>query len=129
MDEPIFLGIDEVLAFHEQQLELFGGEPGIGDRGLLESAIAQPQTTWFYDPTADLFDLAAAYAFHLAKNHAFNDGNKRTALEAALAFLEVNASGVVTSQEQMFAAMIRLTTSEWSKKEFAAFLRDSRLAL
>ena len=63
MNEPLFLTKEQILAYHEQQLSLFGGQPGLGDEGLLESALVQPQNTYLYDAQADLFDLAAAYAF------------------------------------------------------------------
>ena len=126
MSEPLFLTGEEVLAYHAQQLALFGGQAGVGDEGLLESALAQPQNLWLYNPQADLFDIAAAYAFHLAKNHPFNDGNKRTALHAALAFLEVNQASITASQDELYDAMIRLTTSELDKNGFAVFLRTHR---
>src|SRR2546423_7266710 len=103
---------------------LFGGSPGIGDAGLLESALVQPQNVHLYSPQADLFDIAAAYAFHLAKNHPFNDGNKRTALQAALSFLVINGLQTVVSQDVLYEAMIRLTIGAWSKDEFAEFLRS-----
>jgi death on curing protein len=122
--DPLFLSREEVLAYHSQQLSLFGGQAGIGDEGLLESALVQPQNTYLYNAQADLFDIAAAYAFHLAKNHPFVDGNKRTALQAALGFLAVNNVEVVPPQDEMYDAMIALTTSEWSKAKFAGFLRQ-----
>jgi death-on-curing protein len=93
-------------------------------RSRLESALAQPQTTWCYDSAADLFDLSAAYAFHLGKNHAFRDGNKREALHAALAFLHINGVVIAASQEAMYDAMWQLVTSVIDKKQFAAFLRN-----
>ena len=120
---PLFLTLDQVLRFHEQQIQMFGGAAEVLDAGLLESALVQPQTTWCYDATAELFDLAAAYVFHLAKNHAFRDGNKRVALHAGLAFLHVNGVSVVASQDEMFEATIQLVTSAIDKKQFAKFLR------
>ena len=123
---PQFLTKEQVLAYHRRQIELFGGAHGIIDAGLLDSALAQPQTTWCYDPTADLFVLAATYAFHLAKNHAFRDGNKRVALQAALAFLKVNGVTVEASQDDMFETMSRLVTSVIDKRAFAEFLRQHR---
>src|SRR5213595_3012223 len=97
--------------------------PGLADAGLLDSALAQPQNAYLYQPDADLFDIASAYAFHLGKNHPFTDGNKRTALHAALTFLEVNRVSVVANQDDLYDAMIRLTTSRMSKEDFAEFLR------
>src|SRR6266511_2762161 len=123
--DPLFLTLRQVLAYHQQQLALFGGEPGVGDQGLLESAIAHPQATWFYDPHASLFDIAAGYAFHITKNHPFNDGNKRTALHAALAFLQINQIEVIAPEYAMYDAMIALTTSQWMKSQFAEFLRNN----
>ena len=115
-----------MLRLHARQLHLHGGQAGVGDEGLLESALVQPQNLWLYQPQADLFDLAAAYAFHLAKNHAFNDGNKRVALHAALTFLEVNGTGITAQSEELYQAMIQLTTSKLDKEGFAKFLRLHR---
>ena len=126
MNGPLFLAREEVLQLHARQLQLHGGQAGVGDEGLLESALVHPQNLWLYQPQADLFDLAAAYAFHLAKNHAFNDGNKRVALHAALTFLEVNGTGITAQSEELYQAMIQLTTSELDKDGFAKFLRLHR---
>ena len=111
------------MELHRRQIELFGGDSGLGDPGLLESALAQPQNTYLYRTQTDLFDVASAYAFHLAKNHPFNDGNKRTALHAALTFLELNGMEIVVGQNALYEAMIRLTTGECDKDAFATFLR------
>ena len=75
---------------HAQSLDLFGGLPGIRDYNLLDSAVNRPVNKWNYDQSTNLFVLAAAYGFGLAKNHAFNDGNKRIALLSIRAFLFVN---------------------------------------
>ena len=124
MKEPLFLTKEEVRAYHDQQIGLFGGQSGVGDEGLFESTLAQPQNLYLYDSHADLHDIAAAYAFHLAKNHPFADGNKRTALQTALGFLAVNHTEIVSTQDELYEAMIRLTISEWSKGDFARFLRS-----
>ena len=124
MNEPLFLTKEEVLAYHAQQLSLFGGQSGLGDEGLLESALIQPQNTYLYNTQADLFDLASAYAFHIAKNHPFQDGNKRTALQAALGFLAVNQIEILSAPDELYEAMLRLTTSQWNKERFAGFLRS-----
>lgn len=126
MNAPHFLTKESVLALHAQQLRRHGGQAGLGDAGLLDSALFQPQNTWLYDVSADLFDVAAAYTFHLAKNHAFNDGNKRIALHAALAFLEVNGTGITAAPDALYEAVIRVTTSQISKGDFAGFLREHR---
>jgi death-on-curing protein len=80
----------QVKMLHAQSLDLFGGLPGIRDRNLLDSAVNRPLNKWNYDQSTNLFVLAAAYGFGIAKNHAFNDGNKRTALLSIRAFLFVN---------------------------------------
>lgn len=88
---PKFLTYDQVLALHKLQIEQFGGCHGVKDDGLLLSALAQPESgfgeEYFH---RDLFEMAAAYLFHLAKNHAFHDGNKRIAALTAAVFLEIN---------------------------------------
>ena len=88
---PFFLSIQQVLAIHRRVVEEFGGDPGIRDAGLLESAVAMPAAQvageFLHE---DLFAMAAAYLFHLCKNHPFLDGNKRTALSSALVFLVLN---------------------------------------
>jgi len=89
--EPEFLDLEEVLEIHALQLAEFGGLGGLRDQRLLESAVAQARATAFGQLLhGDLFEMAAAYLFHIVKNHAFVDGNKRTALLAALVFLDIN---------------------------------------
>lgn len=85
--EPVWLTDVQVKMLHTHAIKLFGGSPGVRDDGLLQSALARPVNLWAYDEDATLFQLAAAYGFGLAKNHAFIDGNKRIALLAVRAFL------------------------------------------
>jgi len=87
--EPVWLTADLVLAIHEQQLRLFGGPPGVRDLGALESALGRPRNRWAYEGS-ELPQLAAAYAFGIARNHPFVDGNKRTALLSIITFLGLN---------------------------------------
>ena len=89
MSEPIWLDVDEVVDMHAEQLAIFGGPEGIRDRGLLESAVLRPVNQWHYGQT-DMAALAAAYAFGLARNHAFVDGNERIAFHAMMVFLRGN---------------------------------------
>ncbi len=99
-EEPDFLTAEDVLLLHEGQLAAFGGADGIRDIGALDSATAMPQAT--FDGRfvhRDLFDMAAAYAFHVAQNHPFVDGNKRTGLAAALVFLDLHRAGSAPSRE------------------------------
>ena len=103
MIAPEFLDLEEVLEIHALQLDEFGGIAGVRDRGLLESAVEQPRATAFGELLhADLFEMAAAYLFHIVKNHAFLDGNKRTALVAALVFLDINGVSLERDDERLY---------------------------
>src|SRR5215813_11369644 len=89
-NEPTWLSYKEIVAVHSRQLRRFGGAPGLRDEGLLRSALERPVNKWHYEQ-ADLAQLAAAYGFGLAKNHAFVDGNKRIAFMSMMVFLRRNA--------------------------------------
>jgi len=121
---PVFLTLAEVLKFHTRQLEQFGGADGVRDMALLESALAQPESGfgghWFH---ADIFEMAAAYAFHICKNHPFFDGNKRTALDAALVFLELNGVSILENKN-LIRIMLSVAEGKMSKKELAKVFRD-----
>jgi death-on-curing protein len=100
---PRFITIAEAIAIHDDQITRFGGSPGIRDIGLLESAITQPEATFFGEllhPT--IASQAAAYLFHISRNHAFLDGNKRTALAVADTFLFVNGYKLVLSDDDLY---------------------------
>ena len=120
----VFLTLDQVLKSHERQLEQFGGTDGVRNMALLESAMAQPESAfsghWLH---ADVFEMAAAYAFHLCKNHPFLDGNKRTALDAALIFLELNGISILANKV-LVDAMLAVAEGKMSKKELAEVFRD-----
>jgi death-on-curing protein len=128
LSEILFLEYEEVLQFHADQLGLFGGQDGIRDDGVLRSALAMPEAT--YDGAylhADQFMMAAAYAFHIAEGQPFVDGNKRTGLNAALVFLELNGWSVEDPQEELYDAMIGLATGKHTKSSLAdVFRRLSR---
>lgn len=97
MTEPEFLDIEDVLALQAVQLARYGGGQGLRDRGALESAVSQPSATFDGQFVhTDLFAMAAAYAFHIAQNQPFLDGNKRTGLLSALVFLDLNGVQIVT---------------------------------
>src|SRR6202158_3065409 len=87
--EPLWITYEQAIAIHSRQLRRFGGAPGLRDEGMLRSALERPVNKWHYEQ-ADLAELAAAYAFGLAKNHAFVDGNKRIAFITMVAFLRKN---------------------------------------
>jgi len=94
-DEPLFLDVEDVIEIHATQLEVFGGSAGLRDRGLLESAVAQPQASFGGELVHDgLFAMAAAYLFHIVSNHPFVDGNKRAGTLAAVVFLDVNGISI-----------------------------------
>ena len=121
--EAIFLTVSEVLGLHSDQIREFGGAAGIRDQGLLESAVAQASTTYDGEYLHNgLFEMAAAYAFHIAENQPFLDGNKRTGLNAAIVFLGLNGFDVVDDEGALYEAMIGLSTGEWSKGQMAALL-------
>lgn len=123
MKEPLFLSEADVLWLHRSGLERHGGMDGIRDPVALASALHSPEAVWFY-AQGDLLDLAAAYAFHLAQNQPFVDGNKRVAVTAALVFLEIN--GISTSRcpdDALYDAMIALAEKRLDKTGLAAVLR------
>jgi len=102
-----FLTLDDVLLLHEMQLHEYGGATGIRDKGLLESAVMMPQASFGGQFVhADVFEMAAAYAFHIAENQPFVDGNKRIALAAALVFLDWQDIEIEEPNEELYAAMI-----------------------
>jgi len=122
--DPVFLDLEDVLLIHAEQLARYGGSPGIRDRGLLESAVAMPQASAggeFAHP--DLFAMAAAYAFHIAQNQPFIDGNKRTGLLAAIVFLELNGIAITDPEGRLYDAMIAIAERRMNKNEVAAVLR------
>lgn len=120
----IFLSLDDILESHQNQIEIYGGGQGIRDIGLLESAIAQPEACFggqFLH--ADVFEMAAAYLYHLVMNHPFVDGNKRVGLEAALIFLEVNDQRLNASDEELVDLVLKTTMGQVGKPEIAEFFR------
>jgi death-on-curing protein len=125
MKEPLFLTLAEVLETHKNQIELYGGDLGIRDLGLLQSALAQPEASfdgeWLH-PT--LLDMASAYAYHICQNHPFIDGNKRAALATALIFLEMNGLSILDPNQKLLEAMLKMASSKLSKKEFARILEQ-----
>ncbi|QRK08586.1 type II toxin-antitoxin system death-on-curing family toxin [Archangium violaceum] len=102
-DEPEFLDVEDVIEIHATQLEVYGGAAGLRDRGLLESAVAQPQASLGGEfAHGGLFEMAAAYLFHIVSNHPFVDGNKRTGVLAAVVFLDVNGISIDHPSEALY---------------------------
>lgn len=123
MTEPEFLTLAEVLDVHKFQIEAHGGSHGVRDLGLLESALAVPQAsfggTFLHDAP---FEMAAAYAFHIAENQPFVDGNKRTALATALVFLELNGVDLRDPKGRLYQAMMDVSARRLDKKGLTALL-------
>ncbi len=119
-----FLSLEDVLELHEMQLESYGGATGIRDRGLLESAVMMPQASFGGDYVhAGVFEMAAAYAFHIAENQPFVDGNKRTALASALVFLDWHDIEINDSKEELYGAMIGLAQKSLNKAGLATLFQ------
>jgi len=122
--EPRWLTYDQVIAVHSLQLRRFGGAPGLRDEGLLRSALERPANKWHYEQ-ADLPALAAAYAFGLAKNHAFVDGNKRIAFMSMIIFLRRNGVRFAPEPAQATAIIMALAAGEVSEDSLARWIRDN----
>jgi death-on-curing protein len=121
---PVFLTREDVLALHDRSIRRFGGATGLRDLGLLESAIAQPEASFggaFMHE--DVWEMAAAYHFHLVSNHAFVDGNKRIGLLAALVFLEINGVSAAADSEALYAITMAVAEGRAEKAVVAAVLR------
>ncbi len=124
MKKIIFLTLAEVIEIHADQIEHYGGRSGIRDINLLSSAVAVPYATFSGDFLhRDIFEMAAAYAFHVSQNHPFVDGNKRTALASALVFLEINGIGISDPDEKLYESMIKIASGKMTREEFAVTLR------
>jgi death-on-curing protein len=120
-----FIPDDLVLMLHADLLKRYGGQPGLRDRGLLESALAQPKITVggkFAHKT--LFEKAAAYGFHLCKNHPFVDGNKRVAFVLMDVFLQKNGWEIVASEEEAYSIMMALASGKLNKARLSSWLKD-----
>lgn len=122
---PEFLTVEDVLQIHDEQLSAYGGAEGVRDRGLLESAVATPQVSFGGQYLHEgLHHMAAAYAFHVAQNQPFLDGNKRTGLVAALVFLDLNGITVFDPEERLYDAMIAVAERRMDKERLAELLRE-----
>ena len=120
----VFLALDEVLALHADQIERYGGRPGIRDIPLLESALAVPSATFGGGLLhAGLHEMVAAYLFHLVRNHPFVDGNKRVGLMAMLAFLGLNSLRLHAGPRILTDLVVGVAEGRISKAEVAVFVR------
>lgn len=124
MTEPRWITRAAAEAMHHGQMRQHGGRFGLRDENLLESALARPQQRWGYEPESDLFDLAAAYAFGIAKNHPFIDGNKRTAFTSMAAFLILNGYRLHASEPEAIITMLAVAAGDKTEDELAAWCRE-----
>lgn len=125
MQTPKFLEIADVLDIHQILIEQLGGMSGVRDEGLLESALSQPKASFFGEllhPT--IHEQARAYLYHLAKNHPFLDGNKRTAYGAMEAFLRLNGYNLALSNEESYNMVIQVAQGQMSKEELSLLLEQ-----
>ena len=125
MPAPIFLSLADIIDIHTDQIARYGGQRGVRDFGLLESALAQPEASfggeWLH---RDLYEMAAAYAYHVCQNHPFLDGNKRAALASGLVFLELNGISLSDPKGRLKDAMLAMASGKLKKEPFAHLLRD-----
>lgn len=120
---------DITLALHDRQLAEHGGQAGLRDESLLLSALARPQQLLAYgDPSPDLCAMAAAYAYGIAKNHPFLDGNKRTAFVVYRLFLKWNGIELNAEKSERYATMLALAAGEMTEDNFADWLRENTTA-
>jgi len=127
MREPVWLREDVVLAIHRRQLAEHGGGEGVRDLGLLDSALARPKNLVAYSDSQDgpdLATLAASYAWGLARNHPFVDGNKRTAYVVCRTFILLNGRDLEASPEEKYLTFLRLAEGRISEEELASWIRD-----
>ena len=126
--ELTFLDLASVIVIHVDQIQRYGGRVGVGDFGLLESALAMPRASfggeWLH---RDRFEMVAAYAFHLCRNHPFIDGNKRTGLACALIFLDINGISIEDPDGRLYQTMMDTASGSLGKLGLAQVLRDLSL--
>jgi death-on-curing protein len=129
MDEPIWIDKPEVLVAHSRQLAEHGGSDGLRDETLLESALSKPRNVFAYASSVTLPQLAASYAFELARNHAFIDGNKRSALVVSEGFLRLNGLKIVSTPEEKYFTFLHLADGSLSEDELAIWFTKHAVPL
>lgn len=121
--EPKWIDKSALLLLHEESLTMFGGARGRRDDGLLDSALSRPVNKFHYDGIRDFAELAAAYGFGLAKNHAFVDGNKRAAFLAIGLFLAINGQRLAAEQVDAIRTILALAAGQMTEAELAAWIK------
>ncbi len=119
-----FLTVKQVQAIHQQQISDFGGSAGVLDRGKLESAIYRAQNLSNYNPEATIYDLAAAIGWGIANNHAFVDGNKRTAFVVMAVFLRINGILLTATEDDVVDIMLAVASSQMSQEQVSDWLSE-----
>ncbi len=125
MEAAQFLSVDDVLAIHEDVIEHKGGQGGVRDHGLLESAVMMAQQQFageYLHP--DLPTMAAAYLFHISQHQRFHDGNKRSAAMAALVFLEVNSADALPSPQGLERVLLQVAEHTMTKDDLTSWMRE-----
>ncbi|HOX39598.1 MAG TPA: type II toxin-antitoxin system death-on-curing family toxin [Candidatus Brocadiia bacterium] len=124
--EPDFLSLGDVLEIHRDQIGRYGGGAGVRDMGLLQSALAVPRSSFGGRYLhGDLFEMAAAYLFHIVNNHPFIDGNKRAGAVAAIVFLSLNGIELEIEEDDLASLVLSVARGEAGKDVVAEFLRQS----
>ncbi|HHH75957.1 MAG TPA: type II toxin-antitoxin system death-on-curing family toxin [Phycisphaerae bacterium] len=124
METPQFLDLDHVMRLHRSLIEHYGGIEGVRDVGLLHSAIAMPQAAYGGEYLhADLFEMTAAYLYHIVQNHPFLDGNKRAGAATAIVFLAMNNIQIDNDEEGLVELTLSVATGQAGKVKIAEFFR------
>lgn len=129
MDEPIWIDKPEVLVVHSRQLAEHGGSDGLRDESLLDPALSNPRNVFAYTDDATLPRLAASYAFGLARNHPFIDGNKPTALVISEGFLRLNGLKVISTPEEKYFTFLHLADGSLTEEELIAWFTQHAVPL
>jgi death-on-curing protein len=124
MDEPRWVSRSSVEILHTRLIDLYGGADGVRDSSLVDSALARPVHRWSYEPGCDLASLAASYAYGLAKNHGFVDGNKRVAFAVMGVFLIRNGFLLDVPEEEATRLMFEVAAGERTEAELTEWLRQ-----
>lgn len=124
MKAPEWVLREVVLSLHDQLLAEFGGAAGIRDAAMFDSALARPENRFAYE-VADLFEIAASYAFGIVKNHPFVDGNKRTGFAVAMTFLEINGHRFTATEADATVVTLALAAGEMSEGDYGAWIREN----
>lgn len=124
MQTPLFLDLEQVMRLHASMIERYGGTDGTRDVGLLQSAVAMPQMAYGGEYLhADVFEMAAAYLYHIVQNHPFLDGNKRTGAAAAIVFLAMNDVQIEADEDGLVELTLSVACGQSGKPDIAEFVR------